>query len=87
MIFDDEQVKPFEAAARVYCQKVRQQADEAVMTPHPTLGLVDEHGNPQLIRREVWKFVADDLIDLSLKLTSIREGQTLNAIREGKVPL
>lgn len=87
MIFDDEQVEHFKSAALAYCGKVRQQPFEVVMTPHPTLGLLDENGNPQLIRREVWKFVADDLIDLSLKLTSIREGQVQDMITQGKMQL
>lgn len=60
---------PYEQAARIYCEKAGLDPDLLIPRPHPVVvGMMESF--PQ------WRFVAEDLIDLSMKLTALREAAT-----------
>lgn len=63
---DLSHLKPFETAARIYCSKVGVDAEARVPRPHPELAGV-------VITVRMWEVAAEELIDLSRKLTSLKE--------------
>lgn len=64
--FVPDEVKPFEMAARIYMKKIGADPDALIPQPHPTLANID-------VRVPAWCFVAQELIDMSMRLSSIRE--------------
>lgn len=62
----EEQLKPYEMAARIYCKKKGHNPDEAVPVPSMVL-----HG--QFTSVPLWHMAAEKLIDISFALQSIRE--------------
>lgn len=65
----DDVVKAYKKAARIYCEKTGQDPD--MMVPSPVQSIL---GANKLV--PVWHFVAHELHDLSLKLVSIKEAAT-----------
>ncbi len=61
-----EHLRPFERAARIYCQKVGIDPDGATVQPHPVLAGMTV-STPQ------WHEVAAGMLELNLMLLSIRE--------------
>jgi hypothetical protein len=62
-----EQLKHYEVAARLYCERIGENPDERTHAPHPTIkGVVDNSGR-------VWHLAAHKLHDLSMMLTSLRD--------------
>lgn len=65
----NDYLAPYEQAARIYCDKTGLDPDLLIPRPHPlVVGMMESF--PQ------WRFVAEDLIDLSMKLTALREAST-----------
>jgi len=64
--FDEAHLVPYEKAARIFCQKLGINPDEIRQVPHPG-------GLAMMVDRPCWRFAADELVDLSLKLASLRE--------------
>lgn len=60
------EVKPYEMAARIYLKKCGTDPDAEVPQAHPTLAGV-------VVKIPVWCFAAQELIDLSRKITAMRE--------------
>jgi hypothetical protein len=59
-------LKPFERAARIYCDKAGMDPDLKVRMPHPALEGVH-------LEIAQWETVAERLLDVSLMLTSLKE--------------
>lgn len=66
-LYVDDRVKPYERAARGYCQRISVDPDGVTEIEHP-LGL---QGVPTY--RPAWCFAADKLIDLSHMLGALRD--------------
>lgn len=64
---------PYEAAARIYCAKTGMDPDAEMVQRHPHLRGVT-------VRVPFWHKVAEQMIDLSLMLTSIREASQASAV-------
>lgn len=64
----DDHVRPYEAAARNYCQRIGVDPEGVTEIPHP-FGL---QGLPPVFR-PAWCFAADKLIDLSHMLGALRD--------------
>lgn len=72
--FIPEEVRPYEMAARIYMKKkggIDPESD--VPRAHPTIEGV-------LVYVPAWCFVAQELIDLSMMLNSIREANQTNMV-------
>lgn len=63
---EDDVVKAYEKASRIYCEKTGQDPDMLVPSPVQTI-----LGANKLV--PVWHFIAHELHDLSLKLVSLKE--------------
>ncbi len=74
-----EHLKPYEAAARIYCVKVGADPDEGVQVPHP-LGIAVPFRVPR------WTLEAERLIDLSMMLLAMKEAANVSK-EEGRVSL
>lgn len=62
-----EQLKHYEVAARLYCERIGEDPEARVPAPHATLkGVTDMSGR-------VWHLAAHKLHDLSMMLTSLRD--------------
>lgn len=72
-VYVPEHLKPLEMAARIYLKKRGASADDNVPQAHPTLAGV-------VVLTPVWCFVAEELIDLSMKLTSIKEASEKQSV-------
>lgn len=59
-------LKPYERAARIYCERASIVADLEVACKHPTLG-------KGRVFRKQWHLIAEDMIDLTLKLAAMRQ--------------
>lgn len=71
----NDYLQPFEPAARIYCQKTGMDPDLQLPRPHPTIaGLLEAW--PQ------WRLIAEQLLDLSLMLTSMREASAKPLIQQ-----
>lgn len=68
------EVKPFEMAARIYLKKTGGNPNALVPQPHPQFEGV-------MVHVPLWCFAARELIDLSYRLTSIRESQEVNLVK------
>lgn len=67
MTLNKEQLKHYEVAARLYCERIGENPDQRVPRPHPEIqGVVDTS-------TRVWHLAADKLHDLSMMLTSLRD--------------
>lgn len=62
-------VKPYEAAARIYCKKMGMDPDMRVPRPHPEIAGI-------VVHVRMWEVAAAELIDLSMKLTSLKEAMS-----------
>ncbi len=67
---------PYEAAARIYCQRIGHDPDEQIPAPHP-LGIAIEH------YRSAWELAAEKLIDLSHMLGAMREAASAPVVVQG----
>ena len=72
MKLDFSHLTPFEPAARIYCAMNDQPADAMMEVPHPFLLGVQ-------LKRPAWHFPAENMINLSQMLTSMRQA----ALAEG----
>lgn len=72
-VYVPEHVKPLEMAARIYLKKRGASGDNLVPQEHPTLANV-------VVQVPVWCLVAEELIDLSMKLTSIKEASEKQSV-------
>lgn len=70
---DDRRLKPFEAAARIYCTKLGVDPDESVAVRHPLIvGMTMD--------APMWHEAAERLIDLSRMLAAMGEAKSLAAV-------
>ena len=68
-----ERARPYEMAARIYCSKLGvPDADQMMPQPHPD-------GLAVLVPIPLWCLVAEEMIDLSMRLTSMREAKEAEA--------
>ncbi len=65
--------RPYEMAARIYCKKRATDPNLLVPQEHPTLANV-------VVGVPVWCIAAEEMIDLSMKLQSIKEANETSAI-------
>jgi hypothetical protein len=63
----EELIARYERAARIYCAKEGVDPDVEVPTPHPALAGV-------VLKRQYWQIIAEHMGELSLLMTSMREG-------------
>lgn len=68
-----DHLKPFESAARLYCKKIGADPDQKMPREHPLLA-------GQVVWFDQWRIVAEDLIDLSMKLSAMREAAELDKL-------
>lgn len=73
-LYVPDEVKPFEMAARIYMKKIGADPNTHIPQPHPTIANV-------FVKVPAWCFAAQELIDLSMKLTSIREANLPEIVR------
>jgi hypothetical protein len=67
MQLNKEQLAHYEVAARLYCERIGENADERIPRPHPEIkGVVD-------MSTRMWHLAADKIHDLSMMLTSLRD--------------
>lgn len=64
----EEQLKPYEAAARIYCAKIGADPDEPIALPHPII-------QGAVFSIPTWTDVAERMLDLSVLLSSIRQAR------------
>lgn len=64
----------FERAARIFCDKVGMDPDRVLQMPgaRPKIAGVP----PPIVKVPQWKLVAEELFDLSARLTALREAAT-----------
>lgn len=77
----------FETAARIYCAKAALDPDMKIQLPPEKGKLLMVQGgkvaNSQFILN--WQMVAEDLIDLSMKLSAMREAKELAVADKNKI--
>lgn len=61
-----KELKPYERAARIYCEKAGLDPNEMIPVPHATIA-----GAADLVPQ--WAMVAERMIDLSMLLTAMKE--------------
>lgn len=71
----DNPLAPFEAAARLYCQKVGIDPDEKIPVQNRRLVGVNS-----FVYR--WQLAAEELMDFSMKLTSLREAAQPKPVKQ-----
>lgn len=64
---------PYEPAARLYCEKKGIDPDQRVPVRHP-------QGLAVACYRFAWQLAADELMDLSMMLTALREASTQKGV-------
>ncbi len=71
-------MQQYEPAARIYCEKMGVKPDAKVKVPHPG-------GLQALVEIPQWHLFAEELIDFSMKLTSLKEAaqETMHERRSG----
>ena len=64
----NEQLMQVQPAARIYCKKIGVNPDNEVEIPHP-------EGLAVLVKRPVWMFIGDQMVEMMLMLQSIKEAE------------